>query len=168
MVVIKKYGNRRLYHTGTSSYVNLDQVTAIIRSGERIQVVDAKSGDDLTRDVLLQIMMEVLASGDLFPTSMLHRVIRATGDDPWSRMTRQQMATGLQLLSAQMDQLEAMVPKPGAASPPPAPEPDPEPVVQDEAPPPKPAAAPPSRPQAAQELDALRAQLAALEARLKR
>jgi polyhydroxyalkanoate synthesis repressor PhaR len=168
MVIIKKYSNRRLYHTGTSSYVNLDQVTALIRTGEQIQVVDAKSGQDLTREILLQIMMEVLQSGDLFPTSMLHRVIRATGDDPWSRMTRQQMATGLQLLSAQMDQLEAMVPKPARPSPVPAAEPDVQPVADEEpAPAPEPTP-PPRRPEAARELDALREQLAALEARLKR
>lgn len=58
LIVIKKYGNRRLYDTGASRYVNLDDLAAHIRAGREVRVVDAKSGKDLTRVVLTQIITE--------------------------------------------------------------------------------------------------------------
>jgi len=57
-VVIKKYGNRRLYDTSGSRYVNLDEIAALVRKGVQVQVVDAKSGEDLTRVTLTQIITE--------------------------------------------------------------------------------------------------------------
>jgi polyhydroxyalkanoate synthesis repressor PhaR len=57
-VVIKKYGNRRLYDTAGSRYVNLDDIAALIREGRDVKVVDAKSGRDLTRVILTQIITE--------------------------------------------------------------------------------------------------------------
>ena len=57
-VLIKKYGNRRLYDTAGSRYVNLDDIAALIRDGKDVQVVDAKTGQDLTRIILTQIVME--------------------------------------------------------------------------------------------------------------
>jgi polyhydroxyalkanoate synthesis repressor PhaR len=57
-VVIKKYGNRRLYDTAGSRYVNLDEIAALVRQGKNVQVVDAGSGRDLTRVVLTQIITE--------------------------------------------------------------------------------------------------------------
>jgi polyhydroxyalkanoate synthesis repressor PhaR len=57
-VVVKKYGNRRLYDTATSRYVNLDDIAALIRGGRDVQVVDAKTGQDLTRVTLTQIITE--------------------------------------------------------------------------------------------------------------
>lgn len=57
-VVIKKYGNRRLYDTAGSRYVNLDDIARLIREGKRVQVVDAKSGKNLTRVILTQIITE--------------------------------------------------------------------------------------------------------------
>lgn len=57
-VVIKKYGNRRLYDTSGSRYVNLDEIAALIRKGVQVQVVDAKTGEDLTRVTLTQIITE--------------------------------------------------------------------------------------------------------------
>lgn len=57
-VVIKKYPNRRLYDTSAGRYVNLDDVAALIRQGTEIQVVDAKTGEDLTRVVLTQVIVE--------------------------------------------------------------------------------------------------------------
>lgn len=57
-VVIKKYGNRRLYDTSGSRYVNLDDIATLIREGKPVQVVDAKTGEDLTRVVLTQIITE--------------------------------------------------------------------------------------------------------------
>lgn len=57
-VLIKKYGNRRLYDTGSSRYVNLEDLAAHIRAGREVRVVDAKTGQDLTRVVLTQIITE--------------------------------------------------------------------------------------------------------------
>jgi len=57
-VVIKKYGNRRLYDTASSRYVNLDDIAALVRQGKEVQVVDAYSGKDLTRITLTQIITE--------------------------------------------------------------------------------------------------------------
>jgi polyhydroxyalkanoate synthesis repressor PhaR len=56
--VIKKYANRRLYHTGTSAYVTLEDLAGLVRNGEEFVVYDAKSGDDITRSVLAQIIFE--------------------------------------------------------------------------------------------------------------
>ena len=58
IVIVKKYGNRRLYDTGGSRYVNLDDIAAFIREGKEVKVVDAKSGQDLTRITLTQIITE--------------------------------------------------------------------------------------------------------------
>ena len=58
VVIIKKYGNRRLYDTGGSRYVNLDDIAAFIREGKEVKVVDAKTGQDLTRVTLTQIITE--------------------------------------------------------------------------------------------------------------
>jgi polyhydroxyalkanoate synthesis repressor PhaR len=57
-VVIKKYGNRRLYDSSNSKYVNLDDIAEFIRAGQKVQVVDAKTGQDLTRVTLTQIITE--------------------------------------------------------------------------------------------------------------
>lgn len=57
-VVVKKYGNRRLYDTASSRYVNLDDIAALIRDGKEVQVIDAKTGRDLTRVTLTQIITE--------------------------------------------------------------------------------------------------------------
>jgi polyhydroxyalkanoate synthesis repressor PhaR len=58
VVVIKKYGNRRMYNTCASRYVNLDDLAALVREGRQVKVVDAKSGEDLTRVTLTQIITE--------------------------------------------------------------------------------------------------------------
>ncbi|HTS48547.1 MAG TPA: polyhydroxyalkanoate synthesis regulator DNA-binding domain-containing protein [Bryobacteraceae bacterium] len=57
-IVIKKYGNRRMYDTSQSRYVNLDDLAELVRQGADVQVVDAKSGEDLTRVTLTQVIME--------------------------------------------------------------------------------------------------------------
>jgi polyhydroxyalkanoate synthesis repressor PhaR len=58
VILIKKYGNRRLYDTSDSRYVNLDEIAAMIRDGKQVQVVDAKGGEDITRVTLTQIITE--------------------------------------------------------------------------------------------------------------
>src|SRR5215211_753436 len=78
---IKKYANRRLYNTGTSTYVTLDDLAGMVRSGEDFRVVDAKSGDDITRSVLTQIIFEQESKGtNLLPITFLRQLIRFYGD----------------------------------------------------------------------------------------
>ena len=57
-VIIKKYGNRRLYDTSASRYVNLEEIAAMVRNGTDVQVVDAKTGEDLTRSTLMQVIAD--------------------------------------------------------------------------------------------------------------
>jgi len=109
MRTIKKYANRRLYDTQTSAYINLEGLAELIRAGEEIRVVHVKTGDDLTREVLLQVILEVLHGGDLLPVGMLRRVIRATGTDPASVAMRAQLGTGLALFSDQLDRMEELL-----------------------------------------------------------
>jgi polyhydroxyalkanoate synthesis repressor PhaR len=78
--LIKKYPNRRLYDTKTSSYITLADVKQMVLKQEEFQVVDAKSGDDLTRQILLQIILEEESGGvPMFTTDMLANIIRYYG-----------------------------------------------------------------------------------------
>jgi len=80
--VIKKYANRRLYHTGTSSYVTLEDLAGLVRSGEDFVVYDAKSGEDITRSVLAQIIFDEESKDgqNLLPIAFLRQLIRFYGD----------------------------------------------------------------------------------------
>jgi len=79
-VVIKKYANRRLYNTAKSSYVTLDDLSRMVRAGEDFQVFDAKTGEDITRSVLAQIIFEQEAKGEyMLPTKFLRQLIRLYG-----------------------------------------------------------------------------------------
>src|ERR671913_2256529 len=80
--IIKKYANRRLYHTGTSTYVTLEDLARMVRAGEDFQVFDAKSGDDITRSVLTQIIFEQenKEGQNLLPVTVLRQLIRFYGD----------------------------------------------------------------------------------------
>lgn len=80
-ITIKKYANRRLYNTATSSYVTLDTLAEMVKEGIEFQVFDAKSGDDITKSVLTQIIFEEEAKGQsLLPIQFLRQVIRFYGD----------------------------------------------------------------------------------------
>jgi len=80
-VVIKKYANRRLYNTETSSYVTLDHLAQMVKDGKEFEVHDARTGDDITRSVLTQIIFEEEAKGqNLLPIQFLRRLIRFYGD----------------------------------------------------------------------------------------
>ncbi|MEP2981369.1 MAG: polyhydroxyalkanoate synthesis repressor PhaR [Lentilitoribacter sp.] len=81
-VVIKKYANRRLYNTGTSAYVTLEDLAEMVRKGEDFTVNDAKSGDDITHSVLTQIIFEQEAKtgNTLLPVSFLRQLISFYGD----------------------------------------------------------------------------------------
>ena len=182
MVIIKKYGNRRLYDSARSRYINLEELAGIIRAGEAVQVVDAKTNEDLTHEVLMQVVLEVLKGDALLPTAMLRRLIRLSSDDPVQALVRKQFIAGLELLHTQLDRVEQVMglataglppganpferftPKASAPSTSQAAPAEPEPSVEEEAPPP-PKAAPSGD---AGEVDALRARLDALEKRLKK
>jgi len=80
-ITIKKYANRRLYNTGTSTYVTLEDLADMVKTGEDFTVVDAKSGDDITRTVLTQIIFEQENKGhNLLPITFLRQLIRFYGD----------------------------------------------------------------------------------------
>jgi polyhydroxyalkanoate synthesis repressor PhaR len=79
--LIKKYPNRRLYDTKTSSYITLADVKQMVLKQEEFQVVDAKSGDDLTRQILLQIILEEESGGmPMFSSDLLSQMIRSYGN----------------------------------------------------------------------------------------
>lgn len=81
-VIIKKYANRRLYNTGTSSYVTLEDLAQMVRRGEEFTVQDAKSGDDITHPVLTQIIFELenREGQNMLPISFLRQLISFYGD----------------------------------------------------------------------------------------
>jgi polyhydroxyalkanoate synthesis repressor PhaR len=80
-VVIKKYANRRLYNTQTSSYVTLDHLCEMVKEGVEFEVRDARTGEDITRSVLTQIIFEEEAKGqNLLPIRFLRQLIRMYGD----------------------------------------------------------------------------------------
>jgi polyhydroxyalkanoate synthesis repressor PhaR len=80
-VVVKKYANRRLYNTATSSYVTLDDLAKLIKEGGDFVAYDAKTGEDITRSVLTQIIVEQEQKGqNLLPTSFLRQLISFYGD----------------------------------------------------------------------------------------
>ncbi len=79
--VIKKYANRRLYDTGRSSYVTLDDLCELVKEGHNFVVIDAKSGDDITRSVLTQIIVDQESKGEnLLPENFLRNLIGFYGD----------------------------------------------------------------------------------------
>lgn len=80
-IVIKKYANRRLYNTASSAYVTLDDLSQMVKSGDDFVVHDAKSGENITRQVLTQIIFEEEAKGEnLLPVDFLRQLIRFYGD----------------------------------------------------------------------------------------
>jgi polyhydroxyalkanoate synthesis repressor PhaR len=82
-ITIKKYANRRLYNTGTSTYVTLEDLAAMVKKGEDFVVYDAKTGEDITRSVLTQIIFEQEnkeGGQNLLPITFLRQLIRFYGD----------------------------------------------------------------------------------------
>ncbi len=81
VAVVKKYANRRLYNTASSSYVTLDDLSKMVREGHHFVVYDAKSGEDLTRSILTQIILEEDGKGrNLLPINFLRQLIRFYDD----------------------------------------------------------------------------------------
>ncbi|WP_448586834.1 polyhydroxyalkanoate synthesis repressor PhaR [Thermaurantiacus sp.] len=80
-VIVKKYANRRLYNTETSSYITLEHLSTMTREGREFKVIDARTGDDITHSVLTQIVMEEETRGEtLLPVSVLRQLIAMYGD----------------------------------------------------------------------------------------
>jgi polyhydroxyalkanoate synthesis repressor PhaR len=160
MITIKKYSNRRLYDTDRSVYVNLEDVAGLIREGHVVRVLDARTDEDLTRQVLLQILLELPGTSHVVPVPLLHRIIRYTPDaaHPFQGMVAQQIAVGLDLLETQLAAFEQQF---GwrAPTPPPPPPPPTEATSRR-------ATEPTPPPSVDAELDALRERLADLERRL--
>jgi polyhydroxyalkanoate synthesis repressor PhaR len=80
-VTIKKYANRRLYDTESSAYITLDRLAAMVREGREFEVIDAKSGEDITRHVLTQIIVDEEARGaTMLPLNFLKQLIGLYGN----------------------------------------------------------------------------------------
>lgn len=80
-IIIKKYANRRLYNTQSSSYITLDDLARMTREGDDFQVLDAKTGNDITHAILTQIIMEEEAHGEqMLPVSFLRQLISMYGN----------------------------------------------------------------------------------------
>lgn len=79
-LLIKKYSNRRLYDTDESRYITIDELTAKVRAGSDVQVIDAKTSEDLTQATLMQIILEGRGAAKLLPTRLLTQLIRLEDD----------------------------------------------------------------------------------------
>ncbi len=80
MQTIKKYANRKLYHTNRKQYITLEGIAALIQAGEPVQVLDNETGEDITAAILTQVVLQARNSGDRLPTQVLTGLIRAGGD----------------------------------------------------------------------------------------
>ena len=90
VVIIKKYANRRLYDTESSSYITLDRLAEMVRQKREFKVIDAKSGDDITHNVLTQIIMDEESRGQtLLPVSFLRQLIGMYGGGQMQAMLPQ-------------------------------------------------------------------------------
>jgi polyhydroxyalkanoate synthesis repressor PhaR len=160
--IVKKYGNRRLYDTGESRYITLEELAAKIRKGGDVQVQDAKTGQDLTQGTLTQIIVESRGAAKLLPVPFLLQLIRMRDDAlaefmgrwmTWALAVYTQAQKGARAVAAYnplvmapfaaTNALARLLNAPahwnaedvGAAPPPPAPEaPPPPPPVVEEAP----------------------------------
>jgi polyhydroxyalkanoate synthesis repressor PhaR len=99
VVIIKKYANRRLYDTESSTYITLERLAEMVRQKREFQVVDAKSGEDITRSVLTQIIMDEESRGsEMLPVNFLRQLISMSGG--------QMQAAVPQYLEASLDQFQ--------------------------------------------------------------
>jgi polyhydroxyalkanoate synthesis repressor PhaR len=110
-VVVKKYANRRLYNTESSSYITLDNLADMVRQGRDFVVYDAKSGEDITRGVLTQIIVEEEGKGKaLLPTAFLRQLIGFYGDQMQSLVPRF-LEQAMGALAQQQEQMRSAVQK---------------------------------------------------------
>lgn len=107
-VTIKKYANRRLYNTATSSYVTLDHLCQMVKDGVEFVVVDAKSGEDITRSVLTQIIVEEEGKGDnLLPISFLRQVISFYGDNMQRMLLPSYLEHSMKMFSENRERMQS-------------------------------------------------------------
>jgi polyhydroxyalkanoate synthesis repressor PhaR len=110
-VVVKKYANRRLYNTESSSYITLDNLADMVRQGRHFVVYDAKSGEDITRGVLTQIIVEEEGKGRaLLPTAFLRQLIGFYGDQMQSLVPRF-LEQAMSALAQQQEQMRSAMQK---------------------------------------------------------
>ena len=115
-ITIKKYANRRLYNTGTSTYVTLEDLAAMVKKGEDFHVVDAKTGDDITHQVLTQIIFEQENKGqNLLPITFLRQLIRFYGDSVQSFVPKY-LELSMGALTRDQDKMRATLGAFGGAS----------------------------------------------------
>ncbi len=108
-VVVKKYANRRLYNTESSSYITLDSLAEMVRAGRDFVVYDAKTGEDITRSVLTQIIVEEEAKGRaLLPTGFLRQLIGYYGDS-MQNLVPKYLEDALTSFATQQDQMRKAV-----------------------------------------------------------
>jgi polyhydroxyalkanoate synthesis repressor PhaR len=110
-VVVKKYANRRLYNTESSSYITLDNLADMVRQGRDFVVYDAKSGDDITRGVLTQIIVEEEGKGqNLLPTNFLRQLIGFYGGS-MQGLVPKYLEHAMSSFAQQQDQMRAAMQK---------------------------------------------------------
>ncbi len=120
-VVVKKYANRRLYNTESSSYVTLEDLAQMVRAGRDFVVYDAKSGDDITRSVLTQIIVEEESKGSaMLPTSFLRQLIGLYGGNMQTVVPRY-LETVMTGFAQQQEQIRRSVEAMGGLTPFPTP-----------------------------------------------
>jgi polyhydroxyalkanoate synthesis repressor PhaR len=106
VVIIKKYANRRLYDTESSSYITLDRLAEMVRQKRDFKVIDAKSGEDITHNVLTQIIMEEEAGGEsMLPVNFLRQLIGMYGGS-MQAMVPQYLETSLETLQRNQAHLQ--------------------------------------------------------------
>jgi len=105
-IVVKKYANRRLYDTAHSCYVNLRQISDLIREGHTVEVVDASSGEDLSKVILTQIILEEeKGQRNLLPVDFLHRIIQE-GESAYGQFLERGLEAGLTAYRSAQEQME--------------------------------------------------------------
>ncbi len=116
-LLIKRYASRRLYNTETSDYVTLDNIAGFIRNGRDVQIIDLKSGDDLTRQYLLQIIAEHESRGDnVLPLDVLTDLVRSYASDAES-VVPQFLAASFEMLRDGQSKVMENMSSPMAAMP---------------------------------------------------
>lgn len=116
-LLIKRYASRRLYNTETSDYVTLEDIAGFIRAGREVQIVDLKSGDDLTRQYLLQIVAEHESKGDtVLPTNVLTDLVRSYTSNIQS-VVPQFLAASFEMLRESQSKVMGGIPNPMATIP---------------------------------------------------
>ena len=108
-MIVKKYGNRRLYDTEASQYITLEELAERIRAGAEVRVVDAKSNEDLTQSTLAQIILESRGAARLLPVPLLTQLIRM-GDDALAEFFGRYLGTALELYFQAKQGAQAIAP----------------------------------------------------------